>query len=110
MQLPPNDTDEFLKWVGPPVPGVAYKWATTITEYALTQGELAVDLIDYPYRERVTIPDAVIAVRQAHRETRGALTKKAYEAWRGDNNSDVPHSSTIASRFGWVHICELAGF
>ena len=33
VQLPPTQTAAWLDWIGPPVAGVAYKWAVTPEEY-----------------------------------------------------------------------------
>ena len=33
VQLPPRETRAFLDWIGDPVPGVGYKWATERTVY-----------------------------------------------------------------------------
>lgn len=33
VQLPPKQTTAWLEWIGPPVPGVEYKWAADHQEY-----------------------------------------------------------------------------
>lgn len=34
IQLPPRETHAFPEWIGDPVPGVGYKWATGRAVYA----------------------------------------------------------------------------